>query len=62
MQIKEIIQKLNDQGIRITAPFDDPHVRRIDGEFVMDNKVFVFKAYSIGGVKTMIRIDIVERD
>ena len=62
MQIKEIIQKLNNQGIIITAPFDNPDVRRIDGEFTMDNKCYVFKAYSIVGVKTVIRIDIQERD
>lgn len=62
MKIKEIIQTLNDQGLRIKAPVDNPDVRRMDGEFVMDNKVFIFKAYSIAGATKMIRIDIRERD
>lgn len=62
MQIKEIIQRLNNKGIRIIAPVDDPKVRRIDGEFRIDNQVFTFRAYTIIGTEKTIRIDIKEKE
>jgi hypothetical protein len=62
MQIKEIITILNDQGMRIVAPVTDPTVRRIDGEFLIDNQVFTFRAYTIIGTEKTIRIDIKEKE
>ncbi len=62
MQIKEVIKILFDHNIKTISPIGGAEVRRIDGELVMNEKLFTFKAYSIIGIKKTIRIDIEEKE
>jgi hypothetical protein len=70
MTVKEIIKILFNYDLKTTSSVDHADVRRIDGEFVMNDKLFTFKAYSIkskedqtiSGLSPMIRIDIKEKE